>query len=85
MESIPLTAAMTILALILQKPFVSSKTKDHVPSLERRLETWNEGNINALLQESHTIQRQIVKHPFRSMKPCAGRPCLIYLYHVCQS
>ena len=35
-----ITAAMTMPALLLQKPHSRSKTKDHVKCLERRLEDW---------------------------------------------
>ena len=35
-------------ALLLQKPIKSSKTKDHLKALERRLRLWEEGHITNL-------------------------------------
>ena len=52
-ESIALTAAMTLPSLLLQKPHRSSKTKEHMQFLERRLKLWEEGNLEGLLQEGH--------------------------------
>ena len=43
-------------ALLLQKPSKTSKTKDHLKALERRLRLWEEGNITELVNESIIIQ-----------------------------
>ena len=46
-------------ALLLQKPTKSSKAKDHLQALERRIKLWNEGNIEGLLHEGMTIQQRL--------------------------
>ena len=46
LESVTLTAVMIMPALFLQKPHLSSKTRDHVACLQRRLISWQEGNID---------------------------------------
>ena len=46
-------------ALFLQKPNKNSKSKDHLVSLEIRLEIWEEGNISNLLHEEETIQEKM--------------------------
>ena len=47
-------------ALLLQKPNPRSKAKDHVISLERRLNLWLNGNVKELL-EAHTIQCRLTQ------------------------
>lgn len=47
-------------ALLLQKPNPRSKAKDHVLSLERRLNLWLNGNVKELL-EAHTIQCRLTQ------------------------
>ena len=59
LESVALTAAMIMPALLLQKPYASSKTRDHVACLQRRLISWQEGDIDSLVREGCTIQRRI--------------------------
>ena len=59
LEPIAITAAMTMPALLLQKPHPRSKTKDHVKCLERRLEDWKQGNISDLLLEGRSMQQRI--------------------------
>ena len=46
-------------SLLLQKPSKTSKAKDHVRSLERRLDLWNKGELMELLFEGTTIQRNL--------------------------
>ena len=60
-ESIALTAAMVMPSLLLQKPHAKSKAKDHTIALERRLQMWTDGNIDHLLSEGRTIQRQCAR------------------------
>ena len=48
---------MTLPTLILQKPLRTSKTKDHINCIERRLDLWLKGDIDALIMEGRTIQR----------------------------
>ena len=57
-ESIALTAAMVMPSLLLQKPHAKSKAKNHIIALERCLQMWTDGNIDDLLNEGQTIQRQ---------------------------
>ena len=59
LEGVALKAAMTMPALLLQKPFPSSKSRDHVQRLDHRLQLWKDGNLNALLSEGRTIQGQL--------------------------
>ena len=47
-------------ALLLQKPFKSSKSKDHVKCLERRLNLWMEGEFNELSLECRAIQGRLL-------------------------
>ena len=48
MEFIALMAAMTMPALLLQKPFARSKMKDHIWCLEKRMDLWREGKYLSL-------------------------------------
>ena len=59
MESIALTAAMVICALLLQKPHQASKSRDHVTVLEHRLSAWKNGNVDELMKEGRTIQHHL--------------------------
>ena len=59
LESIALMAAMTMPALLLQKPHAKSTAKDHVKCLERRLDEWKQGNISGLLLEGRSLQQRI--------------------------
>ena len=52
---IALKAAMVLLALLLQKPHMGSKSHKSIKCLERCLHLWHEGDIDALLVEGHTI------------------------------
>ena len=57
LESIALKSAMTLPTLILQKPFHTLKTKNHINCIERRLGLWLKGDIDALIMEGRTIKR----------------------------
>ena len=59
MESVALKAAMIMPSLLLQKSHRTSKAKDHAAQLERRLKSWEDGDIDSLLLEGRTIQRQL--------------------------
>ena len=48
-------------ALLLQKPSKTSKSKDHVKALERRLELWRKGEIISLMREAETLQSRLPK------------------------
>ena len=63
LESIALTAAMTMPSLLLQKPHRSSKVKEHIHCLECRLKLWTEGDLDGLLREGCTIQRRLPNLP----------------------
>ena len=57
-------AAMTMPALLLQKPYHGSKAKEHSNCLRRRLDSWKAGNIKALLLEGKTIQQHLPPRNF---------------------
>ena len=59
LESITLKACSVLVALALQKPNRTSKSKDHVAHRNRRLALWKEGNLSALLDEGQCIQRHL--------------------------
>ena len=50
---------MVLPSLLLQKPSRESKAKDHITKLEERLQLWNEGRLDQLLQEGWTIQKRL--------------------------
>ena len=60
MEGVAMKAAMIFPALILQKPFKTSKSKDHVSCMERRMNDWREGKFIPLLKEGTTIQHRLI-------------------------
>ena len=57
LESIALKAAMALPSLMLQKPHVKSKTKEHISCLQRRLSLWEKGDISNLLREGRALQK----------------------------
>ena len=57
LESITLKSAMPLPTLILQKQFRTSKTKDHINCIEKRLDLWLKSDIDTLIMEGRTIQR----------------------------
>ena len=59
LKSISLKAIHAMPALLLQKPSKSSKAKDHLQALERRIKLWDEGDIEGLLYEGMTIQQRL--------------------------
>ena len=59
LESVSLKAAICICVLLLQKPNRKSKSKDHVACLERRMNSWQAGDLDDLLQEGSTIQHRL--------------------------
>ena len=60
LKSISLKALMVMPSLLLQKPSKTSKAKDHLTALERRLVLWNNGDIEELVHEAETIQNQLL-------------------------
>ena len=65
-------AAMTMPALLLQKPSSKSKAKEHTFHLERRLKFWLEGKLDDLVHEGRTIQRQLTRNLQRQQKSDHG-------------
>ncbi len=59
LESVALTMTMIIFPLLLQKPSPTSKAKDHMTYLQRRLELWRSGEISKLLKEGSAIQKRL--------------------------
>ena len=49
LEGVALKTAMTMPALLLQKPHQHSKAKDYQVCLEQRLTAWKEGDLAGLL------------------------------------
>ena len=58
--------------LLLQKPHVTSKTKEHVACLERRMILWTEGDIERLISDGRSIQKHLFSCVRRSR---AGKDC----------
>lgn len=61
LEPISLKAAMLMPALLLQKPSLTSKSKDHTRYLDRRLQAWKEGDFEGLVREARVIQKHLVE------------------------
>ena len=56
LDSVALNTAMTVPALLLQRLFAHSKTKDCIQCLKNCLHLWRDGNISQLLSEDKYIQ-----------------------------
>ena len=63
LESIALKCVMSMPALLLQKPHKSSKVKEHIACMERRLKLWAAGDLDGLISEGRTIQNRLVTAP----------------------
>ena len=50
---------MTLAILVLQKPHLTSKVKEHNKCIECRLSLWLDGDIETLVDEGHTTQRYL--------------------------
>ena len=59
LELVALEAIMVASCLLLQKQHESSKSKDHKLALERRLRAWQDGDVEGLMREGRTIQKQL--------------------------
>ena len=57
MKSIAMNAFMVLPSLILQKPSVSSKAKEHSAAIDRRLAFLRRGDLNILMKEVQFIQK----------------------------
>ena len=67
LESIAITAAMILPPLLLQKPTLKSKAREHASCLERRFQCWRAGDIESLLNEGRTIQSRLPKAPLHAI------------------
>ena len=65
LRSITMIAIHTMPALLLQKPSKTSKSGDHLDSLEKRLQLRERGEVKSLLLEAETIQQRLTSnnHP----------------------
>ena len=61
LECIAMKATTVFPILLLQKPSRTSKSKDHVKHLQRRIKLWLDGDIEALLDEGECIQKRLSK------------------------
>ena len=59
LNPIALKALIDMPILLLAKPSTSSKNKDHVLCLTKRLNDWKLGNIDSLLREARFIQKKM--------------------------
>ncbi len=72
LESVALKAAIVLPILALQKPTRTSKAKDHIACLEKRLSLWREGLLNDLVIEGRAIQKRLPKqHPSQQRQQLA--------------
>ena len=62
LRSISLKTIHTMSALLLQKPSKTSKSRDHLDALERRLQLWERVEIKSLLLEAETIQQRLISN-----------------------
>ena len=61
LECIALKATTVMQILLLQKPSRTSKTKDHVMHLQRRMNIWLNGDIQSLLDKGNCIQMRLCR------------------------
>ena len=61
LKHISIEAVMTMPMLLLQKPSLKSKAKDHSECLNRRLILWVEGKSDDIMRESSTVQNKLPK------------------------
>ena len=59
LECVAIEAVMVASTLLLQKPHQTSKCREHVQALDRRLRAWQAGDIDGLMREGRTIQLQL--------------------------
>ena len=59
LKPVALTCLMIMSQLLLQKPSRDSKAKDHSIALNKRLDLWNQSNLQQLVNESRTIQNRL--------------------------
>ena len=59
LECITMKGTTILQQLLLQKPSRNSKAKDHSKHLQRRLDLWSVGDLEALLSEGMCIQKHL--------------------------
>ena len=64
LEPIALKAATVMSMLVLQKPATKAKSKELSTCLERRLNSWTEGDINSLILEGRQLQNRLPQWKF---------------------
>ena len=63
LESVALKATIVLPILLLQKPNRTSKTKEHIACLARRLPLWSSGELMELVREGRALQQRLPKGP----------------------
>ena len=61
MECVGMKAVVILQVLILQKPSRTSKTREHISHLKRRMDLWKAGNLSEILSEGRCIQDRLPK------------------------
>ena len=61
LECVCMKAVIILQALVLQKTSRTSKTKEHINHLKRRMALWKSGNLNEILLEGRCIQKHLPK------------------------
>ena len=56
-KDIALKILLVMPTLLLQKPSYKSKSKNHSAYVARRLDSWERGDFDALMNEGRTIQK----------------------------
>ena len=69
MESIAMKAAIVLPILLLQKPFRNSKANKHSACLERRLKTWQNGDLICCWENNTAAHSQVISKR-QSETPC---------------
>ena len=62
-QGIALKVAMILPNLLLQKPSATSKSREHIQSLEQRIGMWNNGKIQELWTDGLVIQKKLTQKP----------------------
>ena len=65
--NIALKSLFVMPSLLHQKPFKTSKSKDHIKCLERRFNLWIQGDFDELTRECRAIQYRIVNAAARKI------------------
>ena len=73
LECVSMKAVIILQALVLQKPSRTSKTRDHISHLKRRMELWKAGNLNEILLEGRCIQKHLPKPSKRRDKTALAK------------